>query len=131
MSILMIEGQFTGQIPTRALEEAIVEQAKRTPSVVDPSKMMYLGEGSEDGVLPADAAALLKLRGNAADLRYFPSDDEDATYYDGLDALDVVSKLLFEGHGVITGVNNQTIWDATEKEGSPEPIASMPITAWW
>lgn len=119
MSILMIEGQFTGQIPTRALEEAIVEQAKRTPSVVDPSKMMYLGEGSEDGVLPADAAALLKLRGNAADLRYFPSDDEDATYYDGLDALDVVSKLLFEGHGVITGVNNQTIWDATEKEGSP------------
>lgn len=30
-----------------------------------------------------------------------------------------MSKLLFEGHGVIAGVNNQTIWDATEKEGSP------------
>ncbi|ORB29714.1 hypothetical protein [Mycolicibacterium parafortuitum] len=119
MSILMIESQFTGILPTRALEEAIVAQAKFTPSVVDPSKMMYLGDGNEDGVKSEDAVALLQIRGNDAALKYFPNKDDDATFYDGLDALDFVSKWLLGGNGVIAGVNNQTIWDATDNEGTP------------
>ncbi|WP_349268374.1 hypothetical protein MPNTM1_03119 [Mycolicibacterium parafortuitum] len=119
MSILMIESQFTGVLPTRALEEAIVAQAKVTPSVVDPSKMMYLGDGNEDGVKSEDAVALLRIRGNDAMLKYFPNKDDDSTFNDGLDALDFVSKWLLGGNGVLAGVNNQTIWDATEDEGTP------------
>lgn len=120
MSTLMIEGQFSGVVPTRAAEEAIVEQAKETPSVVDPSKPMYLGDDSENGVRYKDAAELIEIRGNVAYLRSFPEDeDKDSTYDDGLEALDYVSKLLLGGNGVMVGVNNDTIWDATEKEGTP------------
>jgi hypothetical protein len=116
MSVAMIEGQLTKVLPTDQTEQDMIDLASRTPSVVDPSKMMWTGPDAL-GVKYRDGAELLRMKGFDVDYRYYSDVEyEKGTYAQGQQALTDLKADLAEGKGVLVSVNGKTIWTA-EKPG--------------
>lgn len=119
MSVAAITGQLNGLVPTDATEDAIINEAKNTPSIVVPGRMMYI-EAGDVGVYPRDAAQLLRNHGFDVDYRdYSGPNDAPATYADGQLALIELEAALARGNGVLVTVNADTI----RKAANPDYVA--------
>lgn len=112
MSVAMVEGQLTKVLPTDQTEQDIIDLASKTPSVVDPSQMMWTGPDAL-GVKYRDGAELLRMKGFDVDYRYY-SDVEYGfgSYAQGATALVALKQDLAAGKGVLVSVNGKTIWTA-------------------
>ncbi|WP_142389947.1 hypothetical protein [Mycobacterium sp. shizuoka-1] len=123
-----IIAQLTGQTFTEA---EIVAIGKSTPSVVDPTKPIYVGTKEETGVAgvyTADGVALLKKYGIDATYKSYVDDPEPgeapnkATQVDGQRALSDVEAALAAGKAVAVVVDSALIVNAYgQNVPTPDP----------
>jgi uncharacterized protein YvpB len=121
-STAMIIGQLTGRpVPM----QEIIKQAIRTPSVVDPTKKMYLGGDSSPGVDIKDAVALLKIHGIIATTTDYTRDSDDTRDPTVIDkelsdqALNDLKAALAAGKATMVGVNNTALYKDFPHQDQP------------
>ncbi|MDF2825173.1 MAG: hypothetical protein K0R68_2581, partial [Mycobacterium sp.] len=112
MSVAMITGQLREVRPTDQTEVDIINEASRTRSVVDPSRMMWYSS-SQNSVYYRDGEQLLKNHGFETEYRTYGTEG-GSTSNNGIQALTDLARDLAAGNGVFVATNPRSLWHAEQ-----------------